>query len=54
MLKYILTGIYVLCTTLGIYFMKLGGNSFQIGLNGSFSFKMGYITLLGFLFYIVS
>lgn len=54
MIKYVLTGIYILCTTLGIYFMKLGGNSFQIGLTGGFSFKMGYITLLGFVFYIVS
>lgn len=54
MLKYILTAVYIFFTTAGIFLMKLGGNSFQIGLNGGFSFKMGYITLLGFLFYIVS
>ena len=54
MSKYLLTLIYILFTTCGITFMKLGGDSLKLSLSKEFSLRMGWITLLGFLFYIVS
>lgn len=54
MSKYLLTLIYILFTTCGITFMKLGGDSLKLSLSKEFSLKMGWTTLLGFLFYIVS
>ena len=54
MSKYLVTLIYRLFTTGGITFMKLGGDSLKLSLSKEFSLRMGWITLLGFLFYIVS
>lgn len=54
MSKYLLTLIYILFTTCGITFMKLGGDSLKLSLSKEFSLRMGRTTLLGFLFYIVS
>mgnify|MGYP004639473549 CR=1 FL=1 len=54
MLKYILTIVYLLFTTTGITLMKLGGNTLSLGLKNGISFKIGYVTTLGFLCYIVS
>ena len=54
MSKYLLTLIYILFTTCGITFMKLGGDSLKLSLSKEFSLRMGWTTLLGFLFYIVS
>ena len=54
MSKYLLTLVYILFTTCGITFMKLGGDSLKLSLSKEFSLKMGWTTLLGFLFYIVS
>ena len=34
--------------------MKLGGDSLKLSLSKEFSLRMGWTTLLGFLFYIVS
>ena len=54
MIKYLLTGIYVLFTTGGLVCLKLGGNSLGLSLKNGISFKIGYITLLGFILYIGS
>lgn len=54
MLKYILTIIYLIFTTMGITLMKLGGDSISLGLKNGIAFKIGYITILGFLCYIIS
>lgn len=53
-MKYILTIVYLLFTTGGLMLMKLGGDSIAIGLKNGLSFKIGYITLLGFLCYLLS
>jgi len=54
MSKYLLTLVYILFTTCGITFMKLGGDSLKLSLSKEFSLRMGWTTLLGFLFYIIS
>ena len=54
MSKYLLTLVYILFTTCGITFLKLGGDSLKLSLSKEFSLRMGWTTLLGFLFYIVS
>lgn len=53
-MKYILSIVYIACTTCGITFFKLGGDSLKLSLNDGFNFKMGWLTLLGFIFYAVS
>ena len=53
-MKYILTGLYLIFTTLGVYLMKIGGDSLKLTLGNGFMFKIGYITLLGFLCYAIS
>ena len=54
MIKYLLTGIYVLFPTGGLVCLKLGGNSLGLSFKSGISFKIGYITLLGFILYIGS
>lgn len=54
MMKYILSIVYITCTTCGITFFKLGGDSLKLSLNNGFSFKMGWLTFIGFIFYVVS
>lgn len=54
MAKYLLTIIYIIFTTCGITFMKLGGDSLSLSLSKGFNLKIGWITLLGFIFYLVS
>ena len=53
-MKLILTIIYICMTTTGIFLMKLGVNSLSLTLQNGINFKMGYITLLGFLAYLIS
>ena len=53
-MKLILTIIYICMTTTGIFLMKLGGNSLSLTLQNGINIKMGYITLLGFLAYLIS
>ena len=53
-MKYILTIIYLLCTTGGMTFMKLGGDSMSLSLKNELSFKMGWLTFLGFCLYLIS
>lgn len=54
MIKYFLTGIYVILTTGGLVCLKLGGNSLLLSFREGFNFKIGYITFLGFILYIGS
>lgn len=54
MIKYILTALYVLLTTGGLVCLKLGGNSLSLSLKNNIGFKIGYVTLLGFILYIGS
>jgi len=54
MIKYILTGIYLIFTTAGIFLMKLGGNSLALTLKNGITFKIGYLTLCGFVCYLFS
>lgn len=53
-MKYILTSIYILLTTGGLFCLKAGGDSLALSLKSGISFKIGYITTLGFLLYICS
>ena len=54
MVKYLLTIVYLICTTGGITFMKLGGDSLKLGLKDGFSLSMGWKTITGFLLYLIS
>ena len=47
-MKYVLTSIYILLTTGGLFCFKLGGDSLSI------SFKVGFVTFLGLFLYIGS
>ena len=53
-MKYILTLIYLICTTSGLAFMKAGGDSLKISFHEGFTFKIGLITFIGFALYLVS
>lgn len=53
-MKYLLTIVYLFFTTSGIFLMKAGGDSLFISIKDNIQFKIGYITLLGFLSYIIS
>ena len=53
-MKFLLVAIYVMCTTGGITFMKLGGDSLKLGLKDGFSFSIGWKTFIGFLLYLIS
>ena len=54
MIKYVLSLFYLVFTTLGITFMKIGGNSISLSFNKGINFKIGHITLLGFICYFIS
>lgn len=53
-MKSLLIIIYIFCTTGGITFMKLGGDSLKLGLKDGFSFSIGWKTFAGFLLYLIS
>ena len=53
-MKYILTLVYLICTTGGLAFMKAGGDSLKISFNNGFTFKIGFLTFLGFALYLIS
>ncbi len=53
-MQILLTVIYLLITTSAIILMKLGGNSISIITKGLLNFKIGYITLCGFVLYVIS
>lgn len=55
MKKSILVVVYIILTILGLVLMKLGGNTGSLAVEGgSFSFSMNFISLLGFVSYILS
>lgn len=55
MKKMILVILYILLTITGLVLMKLGGNTGSILIeNMSFSFTMNFISLIGFISYILS
>ena len=53
-MKYILTIVYLFCTTGGMTLMKLGGDSLSLSLKNELNFKMGWLTFLGFCLYLIS
>ena len=53
-MKYLLTLIYLVCTTGGLAFMKAGGDSLKLSFNDGFTFKIGLLTFIGFALYLVS
>lgn len=53
-MKYILTIIYLICTTGGLAFMKAGGDSLRVSFHNGFSFKIGLYTFIGFSLYLIS
>lgn len=53
-MNWILSGFYILFTSLGVIFMKLGGDSIRLALGKGIEFKIGFLTLLGFIFYLLS
>ena len=53
-MKYLLTIIYLICTTGGLAFMKAGGDSLKMSFQDGFTFKIGFLTFMGFAMYLVS
>lgn len=53
-MKYLLSIVYIIFTTGGITFMKLGGDSLKLSFKDGFAFSMGWKTFLGFVLYLVS
>lgn len=53
-MKYILTVIYMILSSSGILLMKIGGDSLRFITKGQLGFSIGYVTLSGFLCYLLS
>ena len=53
-MKYLLTLIYLICTTGGLAFMKAGGDSLKLSFHNGFTFKIGLFTFIGFSLYLIS
>lgn len=53
-MKYILTVLYLICTTGGMTFMKIGGDSLSLSFKNGITFKIGFVTFLGFFLYLIS
>ena len=53
-MKYLFAAIYVIFTTGGITFMKLGGDSLKLNFKDGIYFSMGWKTFIGFVLYLVS
>ena len=54
-MNYVLSAFYLLFTTLGVVFTKLGGDSLKISIASSgLVFKIGAFTFFGFIFYLCS
>lgn len=54
-MKILLVGIYLILTTSGLIFMKLGGNSGQLAIdNGNIGFTINWISAIGFVCYLAS
>lgn len=55
-MKYVLMIVYLILTTSGLIFMKLGGNSgtFALKEGGTLAFSINWISLIGFICYLFS
>jgi len=54
-MKFLLVGIYLIFTTCGLIFMKLGGNPGSFAFNtGTLSFSINWISAIGFVAYLIS
>ena len=53
-MKYLLTLVYLVFTTGGLAFMKAGGDSLKMSFQDGFTFKIGFLTFMGFAMYLVS
>ncbi len=53
-MKYLLTIIYILLTTGGLFCLKAGGNTLSLTLKDGINFRIGFVTTFGFLLYIGS
>ena len=53
-MKYLLTLVYLAFTTGGLAFMKAGGDSLKLSFHEGFTFKIGFLTFIGFAMYLVS
>lgn len=53
-MKTVLTLIYLFATSCGIIFMKLGGKSNFLLFKGFMELKFSYMTVTGFVFYLIS
>ena len=54
MMKYLFTALYILFTTSALFLMKAGGNSLFLSFKNGITFKIGFLTCIGFLLYICS
>ena len=50
----LLVPIYIIFTTMGLVFMKLGGDTLKLSLKPELLFSMNYKTLIGFVCYVIS
>lgn len=53
-MKFLLTVVYLLFTTSGMFFMKAGGDSLSLLFSKGLEFKIGYLSLVGFVCYGIS
>lgn len=53
-MKYILTILYLIFTTSGLTLMKMGGDSISLNFSKNINFKIGWLTLLGLVCYLIS
>jgi len=53
-MKVVLSALYLILTSLGLTFMKIGGESIVLDFKDGISFKIGFLTLIGFLCYMFS
>ena len=53
-MSFLLIMVYLLFTASGIFLLKAGGDSLSVSLSKSIQFRMGYITLAGFVCYLCS
>ena len=54
MINYVITAVYILCTTSGLFLFKLGGDTLSFNIKNGVNFSIGHLTLCGFILYLVS
>lgn len=53
-MKHVMTILYLIFTTSGLFLLKSGGDSMQLSFSDGMSFNIGYTTMFGFICYICS